>query len=384
MAASGGGKKKRKLSRDDEDSSEGDRKVPHWTKSPDDEAEYADWKIDIRFDYGNNDRQSNRLSEEGSTSAAASDDGDNEVVYSYYSVHRFIIGWQSEYFKSIFRRLDNDNGFAESHQKRSTIIFSKHTVVTRKHFETLLNYLYDTTGQTLALIPSNAVAMVYLADYFGIKSLKERVQTFIRWKIEIISTDRSHFDASELLATFYRDAKSVAMGELQDAVVQVCAARPYVLSKHYDLSKMSDIKFWYRGRRDLANHTMDRSWCTNVTDFIEIYSEFIDNEIFRALIEKESLPKIYTVEAALILLKEEHSRYLDGINENDQLTCLQQRCTDALYDKENSRFRETALTPPHILEEVRKLNPAVMESLLLRAMKVDQQRPYAKMHNPYA
>lgn len=327
VADNGGGKKKRKLSRvDDEDSSleARDRKVPHWTKSPDDEAEYADWKINVRFDDddNNNDRQSNRLSEEGSTSVAAGDDdgGSNEVVF-YYSVHRFIIGRQSEYFKSIFRRLDNDNnGFAESHKKRSTIKFSKHTVVTRKHFETLLNYLYDTTGATLALIPSNAVAMVYLADYFGIKLLKERVQTFIRSKIEIISSKRSHFDVSELLATFYRDAKSMAMGELQDAIAHVCAARPYVLSKHYDLSKMDDIQFWYRVCRkrkdcpDLAkNHTMVRSswcgaWCANVTDFIEMYSDFIDNENFCRLIEKESLATIYTVEEALILLKEEHMR----------------------------------------------------------------------------
>ena len=70
---------------------------------------------------------------------------------------------------------------------------------------------------------------------------------------------------------------------------------------------------------------------------------------------------MWTVEAALILLKHENRLCLDVVNDilvdRNDLTCLQRRCIDVLYDRKTSRWRVTAtLHPPKLLlEELRKL-----------------------------
>ena len=55
---------------------------------------------------------------------------------------------------------------------------------------------------------------------------------------------------------------------------------------------------------------------------------------------------------------------------DDDGTCLQQRCIDVLHNQK-SIFREgcDSFTPKHILEALRKLKPAIMESLLLLTME---------------
>lgn len=147
---------------------EGDQCLPRWTKSPDKEAEFADWKIFVKEVHNKSTTATN-----ATTTAAAED-----VVVSY-SVHRLMLGLKSDYFKIIFRK----DGFSESHKKCSTIELPS-PAVTVKQFETLLDYFY--TGE-LTLDSSNAVAMFYFGDYFGIVSLKTRARCFIGKSI----TDRS-------------------------------------------------------------------------------------------------------------------------------------------------------------------------------------------------
>ena len=61
-------------------------------------------------------------------------------------------------------------------------------------------------------------------------------------------------------------------------------------------------------------------------------------------------------------------------NEDDGLTCLQKRCTDALFDKETSNWR---VSNARVLLQgkLRKLQPSVLESLLLRIVDYNKGCP---------
>jgi hypothetical protein len=136
-------------------------------------------------------------------------------------------------------------GFSESHQKYSTIKLPA-PVVTIQHVETFLDYLY--TGK-LKLNDTDAVSMVYFGDYL-VLILKEQAQRFLRRKIDACKDgmfgDVDGSVASELLAKFYRDAKSLAAEDLSNAIAYSYAHQPILISKDTALSKIPDVRFCCR------------------------------------------------------------------------------------------------------------------------------------------
>jgi len=175
--------------------------LPHWKRSTDEEdAKYSDWTLDVTFINDNdNDNDNNNNASDANVS---------------YSVHKYILGLQSEYFEGIFRGPpdddddDKENGFfSESYQKRSSIkLPAARNVVTIDHFENVLDYLY--TGK-LELDCDNAVAIVYFGDYFGIHLLKEHAQNFIQKSISVATLSAFKFNpsiaSSRILAKFFQD-----------------------------------------------------------------------------------------------------------------------------------------------------------------------------------
>ena len=338
-----------------------DQSLPRWTKAPDEEADFADWKIDVKVKVHKGTTASNATT----TTTAVTD-----VVVSY-SAHRLRLELKSDYFKSIFRM----DGFYESHQNSSTIELPS-PAVTLKHFETLLDYFY--TGK-LALDSSNAVAMVYFGDYFGMNSLKARARTFIEKSIADSSTSNPN-KASEMLAAYYQDAESIALEDVQKAIVATCAGRPTVLSKDTALSKMPyALQFWrlvWSARTKHSNESVSttKEWSVNLAHFIELHFNIIDEEIFCEFTKIDSL-LIVSPEAAVILMEQEQRLCTSEINDSDggDLTCLQQRCTEALYDRKTGEWQvsnDNAL----MQGKLRNLSPTVLESLLLRAMESKKPR----------
>ena len=334
------------------------RKLPSWTKSSttndENEAECSDWNLNV---YCNN--------------------NDNDVVS--YSVHRFAFVTQSEYFKSIFRLEDTTGvGFSESHQKCSTIKLPYS--VTLQHFETLLDYLY--TG-VLKEDSGNAVSMVYFGDYFGIILLKDHAQRYLRKLIVDCKSRIRGKVASELLWTSYLVAKSLSMEDLLNAIVYACAYRPELMSKDTHMSTIPDIHFWCRvsAARKKTNYVKDNEvvsnselWSTNVAHFVEKNTAIVDIDSFKTLTESNSLPNI-SAEAAVILMEQEHKLSLDEVkNEDDGLTCLQKRCTDALFDKETSNW-QVSNARVLLQGKLQKLQPSVLESLLLRIVDYNKGCP---------
>jgi len=330
---------------DDEDDDEDDEEQEEEEEEVESESEYSDWNLDVYFN-----------------------DNARDVVS--YSIHRFVCGTQSEYFKGVFRF---DATVSQSYERWSTIILP--TPVTIQHFEMLLDYFY--TGK-LELDNENAISMVYFGDYFGITLLKEQAQRYIGSvnADAVVNYDINASVPSKLLSTFYRDAKILAMEDLLKAIAYACAYRPGLISKDTALSKIADIQFWCRifaARKKKKYSSDDKAesiselWSVNVAHFFELNSDIVDVESFEILTESISLPNI-SAEAAVILMEQEQKLFLGAVKVNgDDLTSLQQRCIDSLVDSKTGTWNVS--NPRTLLQgKLRKLQPSVLESLMLRIM----------------
>ena len=417
------------------------RTLPHWTRlsltnSDDDDdnndddddqkSKYADWTLDVTVTSINHDDD-----DDDDDNNASSD----EIVISYL-VHKYSLGLQSEYFESIFRcccnSANDDNvggGFSESYQKRSAIQLPASGVVTLDHFEILLDYLYT---NKLVLDLNNAIAMVYFGDYFGINLLHDQAQSFIRESItsEINSTGTTAESLEMkklLLAAFYKDAKVLAMEELQEAIVYECAGNPRLIMPKNDIAIYlvpmdGDKQFWCRvldaRKFHLPTERSSKLWSINVGHFIRLhYSNIVDRERFYELTCKNSLPSV-SAYVAIFLIEQEQQMFAEAENEeitpkkdddknhtsfpkrmigspidsntskqmlatiNDKtaqtkdddkhLTCLQRRCIDALIDTDTGSWK---VPKPRTLQgRLRHLPPCVLESLLLCTM-VERKKP---------
>ena len=213
-----------------------------WTKSPEDEANYADWKIQVRYypitsssSKSDDNNERGDPSNKENTTAAVTETTD--VVT--YSVHRSSLGLKSEHFESIFL-----GGFSESSERHSKILPAP--VVTLEHFETVLEYCY--TGK-VNLNCINAISITYLSDYLGMEELKEQAQGFTRkW----INKDNKEgllsicSEKSQSLATYYQEAKILAMEDIQKVIVHVCRKEPGIMKKDFALAEIPDVEFWCR------------------------------------------------------------------------------------------------------------------------------------------
>jgi hypothetical protein len=316
---------------------------PRWARLPDGHTEYSDWQIDVKLE-------------------------DN--VFSYL-VHRCFIGNQSSYFSSVF---SDENRFSESQKKRSIIDLRESTVVNKENFEDLLDFLYDTRREKeLKLDQDKALCMLYFADYFGIKTALDQTLTFLQTQLEK-STLSGHW-----LSQLYSLAEPLSLKNLQDTIAIKCHDRPTLFLDFWSCLCAGDVlhrKFlrrmcWHRKTGWLSRK---HPWSTHLASIISNNLCIVDINLFPLLTEKNVMPDIETVESALILLK--HEKFL-GLDEKEmnELTCLQQRCTDRIYDKRKKVWRsENSISPKEIVERLRYLKPALMEILMVQSMECNSDR----------
>ena len=156
--------------------------------------------------------------------------------------------------------------------------------------------------------------------------------------------------------------------------------QPRLMSKDNALSKIPDVQFWCRvfaviKKKKYSNDNVAESmseFCSiNLANFIERHPDIVDVESFNNLTESNSLPNI-SAKAAIMLMEYEQNLSLADIeNGGDDLTCLQQRCIDALVNSKTGTYSN----PRTLLQgKLRKLQPSVLESLVLRLMNDDDER----------
>mmetsp|Transcript_13817 Transcript_13817/g.32241 ORF Transcript_13817/g.32241 Transcript_13817/m.32241 type:complete len:595 (+) Transcript_13817:103-1887(+) len=371
-----------------------------WSKSPEDEAKYSDWKIDVRY-FPAETRPSKETEETGQEESPTDNDDTlsenvpkaTEVVT--YSVHRSTLGIQSEYFERIFL-----GGYSESIRKKNTIVLPV-PLVTLAHFECVLEFCYLETAN---LNTDNVVSIIYLSDYLGIEELRNQAQAYVRKGIHEVnsykgrrvpgsskkelSPDWSKLKSSKV-STYYNAAKILGMEDLQQAIVHVCSKEPDLFTKDFALTDMPDLDFWKRLWEARKTHPDQRSlskrcvrfWSANLAYFLAKHPGIADLETFRKLTDVISLPFIST-EVAILLMEQEHILYLDAVKANvylvnkegdqaESLTCLQSRCIAALYNIKAGGW-QISNSSDAIRGRLRKLPAIVLESILLKTVEYER------------
>jgi len=389
-----------------------------WTKSPDDEAEYADWKIDVVFiptnDLDNNDKgesEIEKMAEEDCSSTTTVKTKTTTSVIATYSVHRLPLGEKSGYFKKLFTDEQSSEPNEERQCRHSTIELPS-PAITIAHFETLLDYFYQedalfTMEQEDADTMMVMMAMVYFGDQLGIPQLKKKAHKVLELMLLTCTNmnidgvvDNNHESAvkfSKIFATLYKAGKQLTnMKDLQNAIIYVCAGQSIVMSKGTELStnmKCVDLQFWCRvlllvGKMNYSststkpNHDEQQrkcnsmNWSENVAHFIEHQNlSDVDYGSFYALTQIDTLPFISPKVAILLMQQEQHfssQRLMLGMNKEQDdvtLTPLQQRCIDALYNKDTRAWQISGIRHEIQQGKLRKISPIVLETLLLHMME---------------
>ena len=365
-----------------------------WSKSPQESAKYADWKIEVRhFPTKTSSSKTEEESPDGNdTSVLESTLEPSEVTT--YSVHRSTLGVQSEYFERIFL-----GGYSESTNETNTIEMPV-PLVTIDHFECVLEFCYT---ETVNLDSDNVISIIHLSDYLGIEELRNQAQAYVRKDIHQVRSNKGQrvlgsskkeitLEFSKLksdkIATYYHAAKVLGMEDLQRAIIHVCSKEPELLYKDLTLTDMPDIEFWNRLWEARRTHPDQRSlsktcvrlWSENLAYFLEKHKGIVDLETFRKLTDVISL-RFISAEVAILLMEQEHRLYLDAIKANvylvskeggeKSLTCLQSRCIEALYNTKAGGW-QISKTPDIIRGRLRKLPAIVLESILLKTIEYER------------
>jgi len=137
---------------------------------------------------------------------------------------------------------------------------------------------------------------------------------------------------------------------------------PKKLSDTYMWCRVSDARK-YHSQSELSN----KLWSMNVAQAVELHFDIFDIISFCELTQKDSLPVISAKAAVILLEQEQRLRLNETANEELDLTCLQKRCIDALFDDENGYWKVE--NPRTLLQDKLKNVPrCVLESLILRTM----------------
>jgi hypothetical protein len=389
----------------------------HWSKSPDEESKYSDWNIEVRYFATTaaplTQSDTTNKGDDGKAMSAADDKilfepPPTKTEVETYSVHRSILGVQSEYFERIFL-----GGYAESAQKKNTIELPS-PLLTPAHFENILEFCYT---ETVKLDSMNVVSIIHLSDYLGIEELRKQAQEFVRGgihqvinrkggrflgsskvKVAAVSSKESK-EKSENVATYYQAATALGMDDLQRAIVHVCSKEPELLVKDCPLTDMPDLEFWSRlwEARNLHPDQISlskacvRLWSENLAHFFDKHPGIVDLETFRKLTHIEFL-RVVSPEVALLLMQQENKLCEDEIKTNiylvnkddkeESLTCLQSRCIDAMYNTKSGGWQISS--PPDVIRgKLRRLPSIVLESILLKTLeyeKVGQCFPTLVVH----
>ena len=370
-------KVQREAEESDDESFDEDRKLPHWARMPDQETEYSDWQIDVKCFWTPDKPKegANGNCKDGKENVNAYDTNrDGRFVTASYLVHRYRIGCQSEYFDSIFR--DNSDIFSERHERRSVIEFPADAPVNLHYgfFEHLLSYFYcdDARRKASTLNEDVDLPMLYLADYFGVKKLRKKALNAIRSKLQ-----RKHSVPMEWVAKLYRLAEALSIEEFQDSIAIMCHNDTSCFRGVWGLLQTSDLKHKLLYRICcLRKKIPDKgtTWSPSATYVIRSNPEIVDKDLFSKLTDKDILRPIdLSLDDAIEYLKHEYRLGLDERNV-DRLTCLQQRCTDVLYDRKSGNWEVSpSFTPDRILNSLLKLKSAIIQSLLLRAIERNNQ-----------
>ena len=189
-----------------DDSSDDSNRTPSWVRLPSEGTEYTDWQIDVEFH--------------------------GTVDVTSYLVHRFKLGPQSTYFKSVFH---DKHSFIESNEKRCSIKFPEEIAADlhRGHFEGFLDYFYC-DGLWKWREPE-ILPFLYLSDYFGVEKLQKECLEVARYNMACSSS-------MEWIAGAYRLGDILSIEFIQSTIESICRCNHERFCKIWGFVQPTDLK----------------------------------------------------------------------------------------------------------------------------------------------
>jgi len=306
-----------------------------WSKEPDDVPDYSDWKITLT------------KNEIESPSAVT------------FSVHRHMVGPQSQYFTGIFKSkeskiqmdCDNKNALSSStgslktevgvgamsrtKDQHSKIMFPSNisdqafTLIV-KAFEAFLDYCYleDIDFRTNNTSP---VPLLFLCDYLQMETHFE--QKVIQYATSVFAEMASQ----EKLSLLYDQiilfrAAGLSVTQAQTMASKLCYETKQLLSKETPLSSIADLPLWLNvvfliqqyveqrgeGGQQPQSKSASREWSLHIAHFLEDDHNraTVDATSFQKLTSAVMLPYVHE-HATLRLLKEEQTHASSKVYTND-------------------------------------------------------------------
>ena len=278
---------------------------------------HSDWTIKIISESSNTNSSSDTSGGGGCGGDICSSDDTDDSNYvrteKIYHVHKNILSVgprKSEYFCSLFRCTAANNHLSSQHggggdtatggvvqlreteSKTSTIVLEE---MAAKAFPRLLDFAYSSTD-TLYITTENAIALRYLAQYFGMRLLHKKVMEFLRKDITLSNMNTYVCDSY-----YFQDTK------ISNLVADTCAANIIDVSPTSSLLEtVTDPNFFLRVISSSEIDTCDTTLSSHLSLLVAAYCNFhkddIDEDVFRRLTHRNHMPVI-DKDASLLLLE---------------------------------------------------------------------------------
>lgn len=261
-----------------------------------------------------------------------------------YNVHKNILAvgpCKSEYFATVFR-----SQMMENETNTSRIALED---VAADAIPLMLDWCYS---QKLDVSSEFAVALRYLAQYFGIKLLYRKVMAFV--KDDMNMTNVHHYIQT---AKLFHDEKMLSLS------LNICIQGIQDVEPSSQLLQSIDLEFFHEiiSSPEVDTCSVSCHISKIVAAFCCLHEHELDEETFEKLTDRRFIPLV-AKESAMILLELESRLFRN----NDEATCLQKRCTNVLAQHWKD-FAEQG-----VAKVFRKFPSVVIGELLYRTVAVAQ------------
>jgi BTB/POZ domain len=270
----------------------------------------------------------------------------------HYHVHKNLLAVgkrKSEYFAGIFR----EQRKARSHSNVTKLILPD---TAARMIPMLLDYIYSNES-VLDLSSETATGLRYLAQFFGIRVLFERIMRFIQKDLSL-----------KTLASYYKGSADLGDKKVLAIAARHCARNIHLIDQTHNLMEVMDPPFFCKVLSSPGSEGVEKVMHLSllVAKYCELHKDRLDEPIFLKLTCEENLPQVHHRAALSLLSMEADLVVATSVMSLMSITSLQERCIKSLA----SHWRElTELDPERTTQVCRKLPSRVVTELLIKSLE---------------
>jgi hypothetical protein len=260
----------------------------------------------------------------------------------HYHVHKNMLAVgkrKSEFFTNVFQE-------QRKSAKRSNVTELRLPSTAANMIPMLLDYVYA-GDKALVLSSETAPGMRYLSQYFGMRTLFERIMKFIQKDLSL-----------KTLVAYYKGSTDLCDQKVLGICARHTARNIHLIDISHNLVEVMDPAFFYSviSSPGLEGTEKKIHLSLLIAKYCQLNKDTLDGDTFLKLTTEEYLPQIHHSASLCLLEMEADLVIATSLKSMMSMTSLQQRCIQAL----SSHWREFAeLEPTRTALICRKL-PAIV------------------------